>query len=171
MSSLSIPHTAHTHLLDPITLPPPTRDVHTMSTLMPPSSLPTCTLPTVAEEDPSGPPATSPPLEFSLAQQVLHTTCHAVSSTQTTTTTPADRGYARRPKKGKPIPKGPLRARIQGTCGVVVAIVGPDYVGITTLLRLLEKQGHAPTFLATKPAPHLRGTFQYQYLEALIAAW
>ena len=134
---------------------------------MPPPSHPTCLLHPVAEEDPTGPPATSPPFELSLAQQVLHTTCHSAATTTTsttphaTTTTPADRGYARRPKKGKPIPKGPLRARIRRTCGVVVALVGPDYVGVTTLLRLLEKHGHVPTFLAAKPSPHLRGSFQY----------
>lgn len=140
---------------------------------MPPPSHPSCALYPVAEEDPPGPPATSSPLELSLARQVLHSTSHsAISSTTTTAaTTPADRGYARRPKKGKPIPRGPLRARIQRTCGVVVAIVGPDYVGVTTLLRLLETHGHAPTFLAAKPAPHLRGSFQYQYFEALVAAW
>ena len=105
--------------------------------------------------------------EGSLAHQVL--TC--LPYTTATTTTAADRGYHQKPKKGKPIPKGPLRARIQRTCGVVVAVVGPDFIGITTLLRLLERAGHPPTFLATKPPASQRHTFDPPHLDDLITAW
>ncbi len=50
-------------------------------------------------------------------------------------------------------------------------MVGPDFVGVTTVLRLLEKQGHSPVFLTSKPSPAQRATFQPNHLDALISAW
>ncbi len=44
-------------------------------------------------------------------------------------------------------------------------------MGITTLLRLLEKEKHPPTFLATKPHPKHRHLFHPNHLDDLISAW
>ncbi len=50
-----------------------------------------------------------------------------------------DRGYKPRPKKGKPIDKAPvLRQHLEASSDKIV-VTGPDYIGVTTLLRNLEK--------------------------------
>ena len=82
--------------------------------------------------------------------------------------TPADRGYSKRPKKGKPIPKGPLQRRIQATCGSIIALVGPDFVGLTTTLRRLEATGYTVRFLGEKPTPPLRDSFHEPYFLQLV---
>ena len=44
-------------------------------------------------------------------------------------------------------------------------------MGVTTALRLLEKEGHPPVMLARKPPPKDRHTFHEQYLAELVQAW
>jgi len=43
-----------------------------------------------------------------------------------------------RPKKGKPLPKGKLVQLLKDTKGWNIVLAGPDFVGISTLLRELE---------------------------------
>ena len=43
-----------------------------------------------------------------------------------------------RPKKGKPLPKGKLVYLLKDTKGWNIVLAGPDFVGISTLLRELE---------------------------------
>jgi hypothetical protein len=48
------------------------------------------------------------------------------------------RGYETRHKKGKPLPRGPLIKAMVAQSKHKIGLVGPDYVGITTVLRKLE---------------------------------
>jgi hypothetical protein len=43
-----------------------------------------------------------------------------------------------RPKKGKPLPKGKLVQLLKDTRGWNIVLAGPDFIGISTLLRELE---------------------------------
>ena len=43
-----------------------------------------------------------------------------------------------RPKKGKPLPKGKLIQLLKDTRGWNIVLAGPDFIGISTLLRELE---------------------------------
>ena len=43
-----------------------------------------------------------------------------------------------RPKKGKPLPKGKLVQLIEDTKGWNIVLAGPDFVGVSTILRELE---------------------------------
>ena len=79
--------------------------------------------------------------------------------------------YPSKPKKGKKWPTAPLRKRFVATCSTCVAVVGPDFVGCTTLLQALEQHGFTITFLGDKPSPTARLRFQEEYLHALVAAW
>ena len=40
-----------------------------------------------------------------------------------------------RPKKGKPLPRGKLQQLLRDTAGFKIVLTGPDYVGVTTVLR------------------------------------
>ena len=40
-----------------------------------------------------------------------------------------------RPQKGKPLPKGKLQQLLRDTAGFKIVLTGPDYVGVTTVLR------------------------------------
>jgi hypothetical protein len=42
------------------------------------------------------------------------------------------------PKKGKPLPKGKLIQLLKDTRGWNIVLAGPDFIGISTLLRELE---------------------------------
>ena len=79
--------------------------------------------------------------------------------------------YPKRPKKGKKWPTASLRKRMVDTCSTRVAVVGPDFVGCTTLLRGLEQHGFTIAFLGAKPPPISRHRFQEDYLRALVTAW
>lgn len=48
----------------------------------------------------------------------------------------------RRPKKGKPLPKGKLVQLLKDTKGWNIVLAGPDFVGISTLMRELEQLGY-----------------------------
>ena len=47
-------------------------------------------------------------------------------------------GEEGRPKKGKPLPKGKLQQLLRDTAGFKIVVTGPDYIGVSTLLRGLE---------------------------------
>ena len=47
-----------------------------------------------------------------------------------------------RPKKGKPLPKGQLIQLLKDTRGWNIVFAGPDFIGISTLLRELEQLGY-----------------------------
>jgi hypothetical protein len=47
-----------------------------------------------------------------------------------------------RPKKGKPLPKGKLVQLLKDTKGWNIVLAGPDFVGISTVLRELEQLGY-----------------------------
>lgn len=49
--------------------------------------------------------------------------------------------------------------------------MGPDFVGLTTLLRRLEHAGYSTLALATKPPSHARASFAPTYFHDLVAAW
>ena len=97
------------------------------------------------------PPA--PCLEQTLALHILATTDH-----NTPTTQPA---YTRtKPRKGKPIPTAHLQRHLIAHSGHTVVVTGPDYIGCTTLLRLLEQKQYTICLLARKPNPSARAEFQ-----------
>jgi hypothetical protein len=61
---------------------------------------------------------------------VRHDNLHASSHVEPLHTT--------RPKKGKPLPKGKLIQLLKDTRGWNIVLAGPDFIGISTLLRELE---------------------------------
>ena len=85
--------------------------------------------------------------------------------------TPQDRGYHPRAKKGKPLPKAPLRRRREATCGWRLVVTGPDFIGCTTLLRGLERVGHRVSLLTRKPRVEDRPTWCQDYFDRLVHAW
>jgi hypothetical protein len=50
--------------------------------------------------------------------------------------------HTTRPKKGKPLPKGKLIQLLKDTRGWNIVLAGPDFIGISTLLRELEQLGY-----------------------------
>jgi hypothetical protein len=50
--------------------------------------------------------------------------------------------HTTRPKKGKPLPKGKLIQLLKDTRGWNIVLAGPDFIGISTLLRELEQFGY-----------------------------
>jgi hypothetical protein len=53
-----------------------------------------------------------------------------------------ENGHVRRPKKGKPLPKDKLVQLLKDTRGWTIVLAGPDFIGISTLLRELEQHGY-----------------------------
>ena len=64
-----------------------------------------------------------------------------------------------RPKKGKPLPKGKLVQLLKDTKGWNIVLAGPDFVGISTLLRELEQLGYHVRVQHHKPNAHKRLEF------------
>ena len=109
--------------------------------------------------------AHSHPPEYSAAQQLLQSLpIHVEEGTN-------PRGYATRHKKGKPLPKGKLIKDMVARCSHKIGVVGPDFVGITTLLQRLRAAGYATDTLGPKPPPDLRTTFQQAHFDTMVAAW
>lgn len=126
------------------------------------------TVPSYDPQAPSADLATHMPVEARRAVTDLH--C-ATCDVWVEESTPADRGYNARPKKGKPLPRAPIRRRIEGQCGWRIVVTGPDFVGCTTLLRGLERVGHRICLLAQKPTAARRDAWHASYFEALVDAW
>ena len=82
-----------------------------------------------------------------------------------------DRGYKPKPKKGKPLPKGPLKRQREATCGWKIVCTGPDFIGCTTLLRGLERLGHHIHVAANKPTATSRHQWHQQYFDHLVEQW
>jgi hypothetical protein len=81
------------------------------------------------------------------------------------------RGYAARHKKGKPLPKKALMRAMVAQSQHKIGVVGPDFVGVTTVLQKLQQGGYKTVQLVPKPPAELRTTFQWGYFERLVHAW
>ena len=76
-----------------------------------------------------------------------------------------------RPKKGKPLPKGKLVQLLKDTRGWNIVLAGPDFVGVSTVLRELEQLGYHVQLQHHKPTSHKRLDFQQQYFDHLVVDW
>ncbi len=85
--------------------------------------------------------------------------------------TAEERGYKPRPKKGRPIDKGPVLRQHLQECSDKIVVCGPDYIGVTTLLRGLEKLGYAVDVCRGKPPAEAREAFCNQHFNALVSRW
>ncbi len=80
-------------------------------------------------------------------------------------------GYATRHKKGNPLPKCKLVRDMVARSAFCIGVVGPDFVGITTLLQGLQHAGYTTTTLGDKPPPDQRTTFQWAHFQRMVQAW
>lgn len=149
------PHDTTAYATAAHALPPPLAPPTHLSPAQPHHATPTPDLaPTTASSSAlptTGAPATLP--EEALA--VAHL-CELEGPVWVEAGTPEARGYTPRPPKGKPLPRAPMRRQIERNCAWRVVITGPDYVGCTTLLRGLERVGHAVALAPHKPPPGAR---------------
>lgn len=100
--------------------------------------------------------------------EVLSVTDHDTPSMQAQ---PPDLYTRTKPKKGKPLPMGHLVRFLKEHEGRRIVLTGPDFVGCTTLMRLLERHEFTTLQLAPKPPPDTRHTFVSDYFSQLVAAW
>ena len=76
-----------------------------------------------------------------------------------------------RPKKGKPLPKGQLIQLLKDTRGWNIVLAGPDFIGISTLLRELEQLGYHVRLQHHKPSTTKRLDFHLPYFNHLVSDW
>ena len=81
------------------------------------------------------------------------------------------RGYGAPRRKGKPLSKQLVRRELLATSNTKIALVGPDYVGCTTVLQLLGKQLQVATSSAPRPPPQERIEYHQEHFEELVARW
>ncbi len=105
-----------------------------------------------------------------LAEELLAKDVISTMPTPTYVCDSTDRGYKPKPKKGKPIDRSPvLRQHLEASRDKII-VTGPDFIGVTTLLRNLEKKGYAVD-VCTKPPPAERATFSMEFFEKLVNRW
>jgi hypothetical protein len=80
-------------------------------------------------------------------------------------------GGPTRPKKGKPLSKGKLVQLMKDTRGWNIVVAGPDFVGVSTLLRELELRGYHVLLQHHKPSASKRLEFQQHYFDHLVTTW
>ncbi len=56
-------------------------------------------------------------------------------------------------------------------CADKIVVTGPDFIGVTTLLRNLEKKGYQVEVCDGKPDPPARDQFSPSHFEDLVARW
>ncbi len=81
------------------------------------------------------------------------------------------RGYATKHKKGKPLPRGKLVKDMVARSAYKIGVVGPDFIGVTTLLQGLQHAGYTTTTLGDKPPPDQRSSFHWEHFQRMVQAW
>ena len=113
----------------------------------------------------------APPLQTETLGGLANPSPHVQAATAATATPPYARISGTQPKRGRPLPRGPIRAYTERTTPLRMVLTGPDFVGCSSVLQGLRSLGHRTWQLAPKPACSDRTTFQPGYFDALVAAW